>query len=145
MAVANAAPANTRRILDANYIVTRALPNATTVNSNTIDLVQAVPYPVTERVIVSLSTTAATGANNKNINISLQDSADTNTSNFTNISELAVPLIQLTDANNAGYSASGEYQVLLPPAVKRYIRCTLVGEANGGNAADGTLTLELKF
>ncbi len=143
MAVSNASPVNTRSLKDANYVLTPALPNATTTNSNAFDLAQAVPYPVTEKVVVSIASSVGNGANNKNINIALQDSADNST--FTNIVQIKAPILSVTDANNAGYPAGAEVQLLLPPNVKRYIRCTMVGEANGGNAANGTLTFQLLF
>lgn len=143
MAVSNAAPVNTRTLQDANFILTPALPNATTANSNAFDLAQAVPYPVTEKVVVSIATAIGNGANNKNINVALQHSADNIT--FANIFQLKAPLITVTDANGAGYPAGAEVQVLLPPNVLRYIRCTMVGEANGGNAANGALTFRLLF
>lgn len=135
-------PVSERRLKDADLTVNVALPNAAnTVNTNAIDLGSATPYSVTEGFHVKLSTSAATGANNKNINIRLQESAEAN-ANFTNISSLG--LFQVVDNNGAGFSA-GSMTVQLPPGVKRYIRGTALGEANGGNAANGTLTVELLF
>jgi hypothetical protein len=90
---------------------------------------------------VKLSTSTATGANNKNINIRLAHSNESN-ANFTNIAELG--LFQVVDNNGAGFSA-GSMTVQLPPGVKRYVRGTALGEANGGNAANGTLTVQLMF
>jgi len=33
--------------------------------------------------------------------------------------------------------------IALPPNVKRYIRATCTGEANGGDASDGTFKIEV--
>lgn len=135
-------PVSERRLKDSDLTVNIALPNAAnTVNTNVIDLGSNTPYSVTEGFHVKLSTTTATGANNKNINIRLAHSNESN-ANFTNITELG--LFQVVDNNGAGFSA-GSMTVQLPPGVKRYVRGTALGEANGGNAADGTLTVQLMF
>lgn len=129
-----------RNITDAGVKVTFALPNAAnTVNSNIIDLGSVTPYPVTENLLVRLSGTQSTGANSKNINYTFQHSADTNVSNFTNIAELATKVV----AGNAANFPAFTHNVALPPAVKQYIRVIATGEANGGNAADGTGTLQV--
>lgn len=133
--------ASERRLQDASVNKSVALPSgATTANTNSVDLGDAAPFPITESFHVKLSTTAATGANNKNITIKLQDSADN--SSFANIAELGA--LTLTDNNGAGYSA-GTLTVQLPPDTRRYVRAQATGEANGGNAADGTLTVAFLF
>lgn len=130
-----------REIKDAALKVTAALPNAAaTVNTAAIDL-GPTPYPVVEHIQARISTTAATGANNKNINVRLQHSAEAN-ANFTNIAEFANPVLTITDANGAGYPI-GVANIALQPSAKRYLRAQATGEANGGNAADGTLTVEI--
>ena len=121
--------------------ITKALPNAAnTANTNVVDLGNNSPYPITEHFNVKLSITAATGANNKNINIALQDSNESN-ANFTNIAELATWRNQNDDSTYAAANRT----VTLPPATKRYVRATAVGETNGGDASDGTLTVQLLF
>jgi hypothetical protein len=126
---------------DALKKVTVALPNAgNTANSNAIDLEQVAPYAVTKQFYVALSSGLATGANNKNITVVLQHS-DEAAANFTNITELATKVIT---ANTANYPAM-THDVALPPSTKRYIRASATGEANGGNAADASLTVELVF
>lgn len=118
-----------------------ALPNAAnTVNTNGLDLGAATPYPTTEKIQVKISNTVATGANTKNINIRLMDSADN--SSFTNVAQLANPILRVAD--NSGIPA-GEVTISLPPNIRRYIRATALGEANGGDSSDGTFKIELLF
>jgi hypothetical protein len=143
MALANNAPVNARGVLDANFVVTVALPNAAnSVNTNALDLVQATPWPTINYVVAQVIVGAGNGANNKNINAVLQHSADTNTSNFTNITYLAAPLFSAQDNNGGGVNATTA-NVQLPPGTKRYIRAQATGEANGGNSANANLTLQL--
>lgn len=128
-----------REIKDAGLKVTFALPNAAnTVNSNAIDLGSTTPYPITEVIQVRLSATVATGANSLNINYVIQHSAEA-AANFTNIAELAVKVVAGNATNHPVFS----HNVALPPSTKRYLRVSAKGEANGGNAADGTGTLEV--
>ncbi len=135
-------PVSERRFGDAALSVNVALPNAAnTVNTNAIDLGSNTPFPVQEGFQVKLSGTAATGANSKNINCRLQHSNEAN-ANFVNIAELGV--LQLVDNAGGGYSA-GNLAFSLPATARRYIRGTATGEATGGNAANGTLTVELLF
>lgn len=131
-----------RKLKDALLNESVALPNAAnTVNTTSIDLGATAPFPTTEAFAVKLSTETATGANNKNITVVLQHSAEAS-ANFTNISGLGTLVV--TDNNAAGYPAAS-LEVQLPPGVKRYIRASATGEANGGNASDGDLTVELLF
>lgn len=134
-------PVSERRLTDESLTKNVTLPSgATTKNTTAIDLGQTTPFPVTEAFHVKLTSSTATGANNKNITIKVQDSADNST--FANIA--AIGSLTVTDANGAGYSA-GSLTVSLPPTTRRYIRGQATGEANGGNAADGTLTVTLLF
>lgn len=127
---------------DAALSVQAALPNAAnTVNGGVIDLEQTTPYPITQQILVRIETTAANGANNKNINIRLQESAESN-ANFTNIAELANPILRVTDNNGAGYAA-GMINIALQPSQKRYLRGVAVGEANGGDSSAGKFTVSI--
>lgn len=127
-----------RSITDLALQVTRALPNAAnTVNSNSIDLGAVTPFPVTEELVLRLSTSLSTGANNKNIVMVLQDSADNST--FANIATLATKTIT---ANTANFAAS-ETNYTLPQHTRRYVRVSATGEENGGNASDGNITVKL--
>ena len=59
-----------------------------------------------------------------------------------NIPELQTLVI---NEQSSAYAATNR-EVTLPPGFsKRYLRASAAGEANGGNAADGTLTVELLF
>lgn len=133
-----------REIQDITLQAGAALPNAAnTVNGNVIDLGATTPWPVTETVMVRIKTTTANGSNSKNINIRLQHSAESN-ANFTNISELANPVLRVTDNANAGFPASS-IDVYLPPSAKQYLRGVALGEANGGDAGNGTFSVQLRF
>ena len=138
-----ASPTNERRLKDALLISNSAvLPNAAnTIYTNVIDLQVTLPYPIQEHIVAQLATTVSTGANSKNINVTLQHSADTNTSNFVNIPTLKVYAI----AGNATNFPATTVNYSLPVDTKRYIRALALGEANGGDASDGTLTINLLF
>jgi hypothetical protein len=117
-----------------------ALPNAAnTINTNVIDLGTATPFPTTGRFTAQIVTTQSTGANSKNINVTIADSADN--SSFTNIAVIGTKVV----AGNAANFPASTTNFSLPPSTRRYIRVTATGEANGGNAADGTVTLKLLF
>ena len=134
-------PVSERVLQDASLNANVALPNAATVkNTAGVDLGKTLPFPLQEGFHVKLATSTATGANNKNITVKVQDSADNTT--FANIAACAA--LTVTDNNGAGYPA-GSLTVTLPPVTRRYIRGSATGEANGGNAADGTLTVTLLF
>lgn len=127
---------------DSNLKQSVALPNAAnTVNTNSIDLGSAAGYPVTKEFAVRLSTTAATAANDKNVTIVLQSSNEA-AANFTNIAELATVVI---NEGSSAYAATNRDVTLPPGFAQRYIRASAAGEANGGDASDGTLTVELLF
>jgi hypothetical protein len=138
-----ASPLNERRLHDEQLTVTATLPNAAnTVNSNGIDLQTAVPYPVTEGVVVRIDLFgAATGVNTKNINIRLMDSTDNTT--FTNVAVVANPILRVTAANEV--FASGNVRIALPIGIQRYIRATALGESGGGDSSDGTFGIKLEF
>lgn len=137
-------PYNAKSLLDVNYIVTTLLPNAANnVNSSGLDLQQAVPYPVsTDQVDVQIIIVGGAGANNKNVNVWMEDSADNG--NWTNTVGLANPLVQVTDNQNTN-TGNNTYTFKLMPGGRRYIRVALVGEANGGAGTNGSATLQLLF
>lgn len=140
----NTLPFNQRELLDENFIVTASLPNAAnTVNTSGLDLVQATPYPTTDRIDVNiLCNGLGVGANNKNINFRLQDSPDN--TNWTNVAVFANPIVQTNDNGNTFMNATGIIFKLAPTS-QRYIRAVALGEANGGNSSAGTFTLQLLF
>jgi hypothetical protein len=130
-----------RTIQDAALKKSVALPNAAnTTCTASIDLGAATPFPVTEHITVRVTTSIGTGANSKNINVVLQDSAES-AANFTNIVETAV----IVTTGNATKHIPSTANIALPPAVRRYIRAMATGEANGGDSSDGTLTIDLRF
>lgn len=146
----NNQPTNKRAILDTNFIVAVALPNAANVvNTNAIDLQQAVPYPTTEEINVQVIIGASNGANSKNINAVIQQTtANTdgtaNAAAWTNVAYLANPLMVNADNAGGGHPESNVV-VKLAPSNQRFIRAQATGEANGGNANNGNLTLQLLF
>lgn len=133
--------ASERRLQDASLDKSVALPTgAATANTNAVDLGDAAPFPITESFHVKLTTSTAAGANNKNITVKLQDSADNTT--FANIAELGA--LTVTDNNGAGFPA-GTLTVQLPPDTRRYVRAQATSEANGGASNNGTLTVSFLF
>ncbi len=131
-----------RQMQDAALSQSVALPYAAnTANTNYIDLGAVLPFPITESVGLHLAATIATQTNSKNINVRIQDCADTNASNFTNIT--LMPAMVIT--GNTTNVVPTTFDTVLPPSVKRYIKASATGEANGGNSADGTLTVQLMF
>jgi len=96
-------------------------------------------------------TTAGTNAaNNKNVNITIQHSDVNIAANFTNIvaanlnTNSACPMFgPLTIAEVGAVYPAHTVNVALPPHVKQFVRLLVKGEANGGNANDGTVTLKI--
>lgn len=131
-----------RTIRDGALSVTAAMPNAAnTVNTNALDLGSVAPYPVTEVVNCQLTTTAATGANGKKLSFAIQDSADG--ANWANVAGLGAPVCQVQEAN--GNYAAVTQNIALPAGVRRYVRGSAAGEANGGDASGGRFTVSLLF
>ena len=85
----------------------------------------------------------ATGANNCNVSAVIQHCDDTNTDNFTNIAGFGAPF--LVAAGNDSNVIGASRLATLPPGTKRYVRAQATGESDGGNSADGNLTLDLVF
>lgn len=125
---------------DAELLRTVALPSgAATANTNSVDLGKATPFPIQNSFSVKLSTTVGNGANAKNITCRVQHSDDNAT--FSNIAELGALVV--TEAT--GSYPAGSMTVTLPPGTKRYVRAQATGEANGGNASNGALSVEFLF
>ncbi len=132
-----------RQFIDAQLQQAIALSNAANVvNTTSIDLgVAGTSFPVNEKFGVKLITTAGTAANSKNLTIVLQGSNEA-AANFVNVAGIDTLVIA---AVSTSYPAT-EKNVTLPPGFAyRYLRASCSGEANGGNAADGTLTVALVF
>lgn len=124
---------------DATLRQSVALPNAAnTVNTNTIELPQQATRPFTTDIRVRISNTVATGANTKNINYVLYGSNESNGGNA-----VAASAVFTVAGNAANHAASAREVYLGPELDKKYVFASATGEANGGNAADGTLTVEI--
>lgn len=138
-----ASPANQRGLKDANLTATAALPNAANqVNTNVLDLGMATPYAIIEHVQLLVVSTAGNGANSKNISFAIHESSDNG--NWANIAGLATPIGLATDNAGGGYPAAS-FRLSLPPSTKRYLRASATGEANGGNASNGSFTVSVVF
>lgn len=124
---------------------TVALPlAANTASTNVIDLGTTAPYPLSEKFAVRVSIDTSTGANSKNINAVIKATNESNGANGVNVAGLGAPI--LVAAGNAANVIGANVEVNLPPNLdKRYIFGSATGEANGGNSADGNLTIELLF
>lgn len=124
---------------DVNLRKSVALPNAAnTVNTNTIELPQQATRPFTTNIRVGLYNTVATGANSKNINYVLYASNESNGANAVVASQTFTVV-----GNGTNHAASDREFYLGPELDKKYIFASATGEANGGNAADGTLYVEI--
>jgi hypothetical protein len=124
---------------DNSLLKTAAMPNAAnTVNTNTIALPQQAVRPFTNQFRVRLYNGVATGANSKNINYSLYASNEANGANASLVQGAFVV------AGNAANHVASNREVILPPNLdKSYIFASALGEANGGNAGDGTFGIEI--
>lgn len=125
---------------DATLIKSAALPNAAnTVNTNVLTLPQQAVRPFTTQIRVRLENTVATGANSKNINYRIYGSNESNGANAT-----AVPGLVFVVAGNAANHVASDREVYLPPDFdKLYLFGSATGEANGGNAGDGTFSISI--
>ena len=90
---------------------------------------------------VGLVIDTATGANSKNVNAVIQDSADN--SSWANVTGVAAPF--LVAAGNSANVIGANRTTQLPTNTRRYLCAQATGEANGGNSADGNLTIETLF
>jgi hypothetical protein len=136
---------STRAIQDSLLAVTSNFNVAgATTSTNAIDLGQATAFPVNEQITVQVSTVVATGANNKNVNIALQDSNVNTAANFTNVTVGSLPVVVIIPEVSATYAATN-VNIALPPGTRQFIRLKANTEASGGNASDGTYTLKVLF
>lgn len=138
---------NERHILDAQYLVTAAGPNnSNVVNSNALDLVQAAPYPVTEKIEAQLVMGGSLNAVNANaINVVIQHSNTNVSANFTNIAELANPIMSAVQNTGTNTFSNSTVNVTLPRSTRRFVRAQMTGVSTLGNASDATLTFQIAF
>lgn len=142
MGLASNSPYNTRTLTDVNYVVSKSLQSATA--SAAMDLVQAVPYPTTEQVIVKFNNSLISSSFNKiSSSLALQHS-DASTGAFVDIPELAP--MTATSVTDYSMPAATRY-VLLPPSVKRYIRVneTATSASAALSNITGSITASLLF
>lgn len=124
---------------DATLTKSVALPNAAnTANTGVIALPQPAQAPFTTDFSVVLSNTLATGANTKNITYTVYGSNEANGANATALRSFVVA------GNGTHHPVSAREINLDPETNKRYIFGSATGEANGGNAADGAMTIKIK-
>ena len=144
-------PVNTRAVVDANFVVTVALPGSSTNSvTNALDLGDAlsgVPYVTTETINVGVLTTASNNGNAALMTVTLEhtnvaaNGAAPYTAGFVTIPTLG----SVNIATNAGSTTpASSITFKLPPGTLRYIRskCT-----NGTTTlfSDATMTCELLF
>jgi hypothetical protein len=145
----NNLPVNQRAVIDNNFVQVAGLNAnaAAATNTGSIDLQQAVPYPVTEIVNVQVGLSSVSNlmgpANNASINAVLQVSSDN--SNWANSTVFATPLLSVAAANNSTFPG-GTVNIKLDPGSSRYIRAQFAGQATGGTY-NGTIngTIQLLF
>lgn len=124
---------------DATLTKSVALPNAAnTANTGVIALPQAAQRPFTTDFRVVLSNTQATGANTKNVTYTVYGSNEANGANATALRSFVVA------GNGTAHPASTREIYLDPETNRTHIFASATGEANGGNAADGTLTIKVE-
>ena len=146
----NNLPTNSRAVLDANYIVSVAMPAAAAkANTNALDLgdvISGIPYATTETINVGVLTTASANGNSNTATITIQDaSANTdgtpNTATWANV--LLMGQVNVTSGASSTAAVSGTFK--LPPTVKRFIRAQINNPTGSVSLADATLTLQLLF
>ena len=146
----SANPTNSRAVLDANYIVTIALPAAgAKANTNALDLgdqVVGVPYGTTETINVGVLTTASANGNSNTATITLQDTT-ANTDGTPNSAAWAniVTLGSVNVASGASATNATSNVYKLPPGTRRFIRAAINNPAGSVSLADSTMTCQLLF
>jgi len=124
---------------DATLKQSVALPNAAnTANTNVIELPQQAVRPFNSTYRVTLKNTAGTAANTKNINYRLYATNESNRANAVPASEVFTVVSASTT-----HPVSSREVYLRPELDKKFIFASATGEANGGDASDGALTVEI--
>ncbi len=143
-------PTNQRNVIDANYVVSVALPAASAkANTNALDLgdiVSGVPYVTTETINIGVLTSASNNGNSNTATITLQQTtANTdgtpNSAAWANIGLLG----QLNVTSGASSTAASSAVFKLPPNTQRFIRASANNPTGSVSLADANLTLELLF
>jgi hypothetical protein len=137
----SAAAANlTRRLQDASFVKTKALPAAAAANAtDSIDLGSTSLGPVADFLEVEISIPATPDlVDDKTITLTLKDSADD--SDFSAIPAIAT-LVQ-TGASSAGAAAASR-RFKLPPSCRRYLRLEAAVLTAGGDNTAVSYTLKV--
>ena len=143
----DAFPTNSRAVLDANYITSKALPaSATTAYTTAMDLGDAVsglPYATTETVNLVLLAPALASpklADSGTVTYTIEDSA--NNSAFATLAGLDT-VVQLGAANAGAAAVTKTWK--LPPATRRYVRVNITSATSPGDLSTATAYLQLAF
>lgn len=148
--VPNNLPTNSRAVLDANYIVSVALPAANAkANTNALDLgdvVSGLPYATTETINVQVLTTSSVNGNSNVATVTIQDASANsdgtpNAGTWANISLLGSGSI----TSGASSTPSSSFIYKLPPTTKRFIRAAINNPNGSVSLVDSTMTLQLLF
>lgn len=148
--VPNNLPTNSRAVLDANYIVSVAMPAAAAkANTNALDLgdvVSGLPYATTETINVQILTTASANGNSNTATVTIQEASANsdgtpNSGTWTNISLLGSGSV----TSGASSTPSSSTIFKLPPSTKRFIRAQINNPTGSVSLADATMTLQLLF
>jgi hypothetical protein len=143
-------PTNQRNVIDANFVVTVAMPAAAaSANTNALDLgdsVSGVPYVTTETINVGVLTSASNNGNSNTATLILQDAkANTdgtpNSASWANITTLGA--VNVTSGASSTAATSNVYK--LPPGTRRFIRAQATNPSGSVSLADSTLTLQIMF
>ena len=143
-------PTNQRAVIDANYVVSVALPAASAkANTNALDLgdqVSGVPYVTTETINVGVLTTASSNGNSNTATLTIQETT-ANTDGTPNAAAWQnVPTLgSVNVASGASATNATNNTFKLPPGTQRFIRAQCNNPTGSVSLADSTLTLELLF
>jgi hypothetical protein len=125
MSLVNNAPTNQRLLTDLTFVKSATLATGV---AGSIDLVQSVPYPTTEQVVLNVTTTILSGSNTT-ATFTVQDSADN--SSFSNVGLLGAKAVTVTSPGVVGAVVAS---YALPVNVRQYVRVSssISGATTGG-------------
>lgn len=129
MSLASNTPTNQRALKDGTFVKVASSLGGTSGATAGFNLVQSLPYPTTEQVVLKVETTALAGSNTT-ASFFVQESEDNST--YTNIAEFATQTLTVPTTR-----AATTYNYILPPDVKQYVRVSssVSGATTGGYTA----------